>query len=152
MHLTKFSRTVVKPEDFCPHSFRVHELKMCTALFEPFHHPLPYIEAQKFSEEFLQITDNYSMGLSHSWEANKYTSTKEIQSILWNPKFHHRFHKNSRLILILRHLILFFHIILPFTSRSSVGSLLQGFLQQLCSHSSSFWCLLHASCSSSSLE
>jgi hypothetical protein len=36
----------------------------------------------------------YSMVQNPSWEANWFAASQEIPRILWNPKVHHRTHKN----------------------------------------------------------
>jgi hypothetical protein len=44
----------------------------------------------------------YLLGeLSPSWEVANYVATKELPSILWSPKIHHRVHKNPPLVPIL---------------------------------------------------
>ena len=35
----------------------------------------------------------YSMGQSHSWEANRFSASQEIPRILWNPKVYYCSHK-----------------------------------------------------------
>jgi hypothetical protein len=35
----------------------------------------------------------YSMQQSPSWEANRFSASQEIPSILWNPKVHYHSHK-----------------------------------------------------------
>jgi len=39
-----------------------------------------------------------------SWEANRFSASQEVPHTLWNPNFHHRFHKS----LILRKLNLIY--------------------------------------------
>jgi hypothetical protein len=43
-----------------------------------------------------------SMKQSSSWEAVRFSATQEITRISWNPKVHHRIHKNALPALVVR--------------------------------------------------
>jgi len=54
--------------------------------------------------DLLSYLLTYFMEQSSSWEANRFSASKEIPRILWNPKVHYRTHKCPPPVPILSHI------------------------------------------------